>query len=111
VLVVDDDAQIRALVRAVLDGVAEVTECSDGVWALQAFEQHRPDWVLMDVRMPVVGGMTATRGILAAHPDARIVILTQHDSAALRRAAAEAGAVSYVLKDDLTLLRQLVVPL
>ena len=108
ILVVDDDPALRELVRFLMFGVAEVHECEDGADALSAYERHGPDWVLMDLSMRGVNGLAALRQILAAHPEARVVIFTQHDSPALRTTAAQAGARGYFLKDDLTELRQLV---
>ena len=107
VLVVDDDPAVRKLVRFLLGDVAEVHECEDGAEALPAYERHEPDWVLMDLSMRGVNGLAALRQILAAHPEARVAILTQHDSPTLRSAAAQAGARRYFLKDDLTQLRAL----
>ena len=108
VLVVDDDPAVRKLVLFLLADVAEVHECEDGAEALSAYEEHRPGWVLMDLNMRVVNGLVAAREIVVAHPEARVVIVTQHESPALRAAAAEAGACDYVLKDDLTELRRLI---
>jgi len=107
ILVVDDDPAVRKLVRFLLADVAEVNECEDGADALSAYERHEPDWVLMDLSMRGLNGLAALGQILAAHPEARVVILTQHDSPTLRAAAAKAGARRYFLKDDLTQLRAL----
>lgn len=108
ILIVDDSPVIRRMLRYFLADIAEqVEECVDGADALAAYEEHRPDWVLMDLSMPRLDGLTAMRGLLAAHPEARVAILTQHDSLALRTAATQAGAREYLLKDDLTQLRDL----
>jgi two-component system, NarL family, response regulator len=107
ILVVDDDPAVRKLVRFLLVDVAEVHECGDGADALSAYERYGPDWVLMDLSMSGVNGLPALRQILAAHPEARVAILTQYDSPILRVAAAQAGAHRYFLKDDLTQLRAL----
>ena len=104
-LVVDDNPAFRKLLRCFLEDLAQLHECEDGSYALAAYEEHRPDWVLMDISMPGVDGLTAMRQILAAHPEARVAILTQSDSAILRAAAARDGARRYFLKDDLTELR------
>ena len=63
----------------------------------------------MDVQMGEVNGIEATRLIISDHPGAKIVIVTDYNDAALRRAAAEAGACGYVLKEDLLGLRQLLI--
>ncbi len=104
VLIVDDSRQMRELIKMTLAGVAEVVgECADGADALGCYEANRPDWVLMDWEMRT-DGLTATRRIVKAHPEARILIVTQHDDEELREAAIEAGARGFVLKDDLLAL-------
>jgi DNA-binding NarL/FixJ family response regulator len=78
-----------------------VWECSDGRQALAAFQEYRPDIVLMDVQMPDMDGLTATKQIRDLEPSACIVMVTDHDDDDLRKAAAEAGASDYLLKQDL----------
>jgi CheY-like chemotaxis protein len=108
-LIVDDSAQMRRLLCSVLQGVAtEVAECTDGCDALAAYDTHLPDWVLMDIEMNRMDGLTATAEITSAHPEARILVVTNHDSAALRNEAARVGACGYVLKDNLLDLRRMV---
>ncbi|MGH9838430.1 MAG: response regulator [Blastocatellia bacterium] len=85
------------------------TECSDGVQALDAYRQHHPDWVLMDIKMKEMDGLAATRQIKAAFPQARIVIVTGYDDARLREAARSAGACAYVHKENLLELRQILI--
>ena len=102
VLIVEDDAHVRRVLRRILAGVtSDVVECETGTDAARVFAETRPDVVLMDIRLPGIDGLAATREIRAATPDARVVIVTNHDEAPLRRAAAEAGAAAYVLKDGL----------
>ena len=104
VLIVDDSRPMRELIKMTLAGVAEVVgECADGADAIAGYEETRPDWVLMDWEMRT-DGLTATRRIVKAHPEARILIVTQHDDEELREAAIEAGARGFVLKDDLLAL-------
>lgn len=107
-LIVDDDERIRRLIKTIVGEAASVfCECGDGAQARASYAEHQPDWVLMDLTMPEVDGLTATRQIRADHPAARIVIVTANDSAALREAAAGAGAVGYVVKENLLELREL----
>jgi DNA-binding NarL/FixJ family response regulator len=104
VLIVDDNQQARRMIKHYLHELADVVaECADGADALDFYEKNRPDWVLMDWEMRT-DGLTATRCILEAHPEARILIVTQHDDDKLRDAALEAGARGFVLKDDLLAL-------
>jgi CheY-like chemotaxis protein len=111
VLIVEDHAQMRQLIRAVIQDLAEsVTECADGAEAVAAYAAHQftcADWVLMDLDMSGVDGLEATRRLRAAFPEARIIIITQYGDAHLRAAATQAGACGYVLKEHLLSLRRM----
>ena len=108
VLIVDDNQQMRLMVKFYLrDLVDETRECADGAEALAAYTEFQPDWVLMDWEMKRVDGLTATRRIRAAYPEAQILMVTQYDDRELRAAASAAGVSGYVLKDDLLALRSL----
>ncbi len=103
VLIVDDHRLVRAGLSTLLtatDGMAVVGEAADGEQALSAVAQDVPDIVLMDVSMPVRDGIAATRDILAAHPQARIVALTSFTDEARVAEMLSAGAIGYVLKDS-----------
>jgi len=108
ILIVDDNAAVRRLIAAiVLPFAGEIRECADGADVLAAYEAQRPDLVLMDIRMKQVDGIEATKRIKAMDPAAKIVIVTDYDDSALRRAAMNAGACDYTLKDNLADLVQL----
>ncbi len=107
-LIVEDNPIVRQMMRRMAAGVAdEISECGDGIDALAQYAAEPPDWVLMDVRMPRLNGLQATRQIKAAFPAARIIIVTSFDEVGMREAAQQAGACNYVLKENLTDLRQL----
>ncbi len=107
VLIVDDNAGIRRLLRRAIREIAEtVWDCSDGAEAQASYIDHRPDLVLMDIRMPQMDGLEATRQILQFDPSARVVIVTDYDDEDLQRAAAAAGACGYSLKEDVASLPQ-----
>jgi CheY-like chemotaxis protein len=109
-LIVDDNQQMRRLIRSVVSDMAEaIAECCDGALALAAYAEQRPDWVLMDIRMHEMDGITATKGIKASYPEAHVCIVTDYDDRELRQAARDAGAEGYVVKEDLLMLRQLLV--
>jgi CheY-like chemotaxis protein len=109
VLIVEDNASVRRLLRRAIDHVAtQIWECNDGADALSFYDDHRPDVVLMDIRMPQIDGLTATRQIRRFHADAKIVIVTDCDDEELRAAATEVGACGYVLKQDLMGLASLI---
>jgi DNA-binding NarL/FixJ family response regulator len=101
VLVVDDHELVRAGLRGVLaadPAIDVVGEASDGVQAVAAVEVHHPDVVVMDLQMPGMGGIEATRRILAARPGTAVLVLTMFDDDDSVFAALRAGARGYLLK-------------
>ena len=80
-------------------GLEVVGEAANGEEAIEAYARLRPDIVLMDLRMPVMDGLTATRAILADDPNARIIVLTTYDGDEDIHRALAAGARGYLLKD------------
>ena len=92
IMIVDDNRQMRRMIVSLIDDlVEEIIECGDGSEAVPAYDEHRPDWVLMDIEMGRVDGIEATRQIRDAFPDARIVMVTHYDESELRTAASAAG--------------------
>jgi DNA-binding NarL/FixJ family response regulator len=103
VLVVDDQSMVRAGFRMLLAGeedIEVVAEASNGVEAVEKAARFDPTVVLMDIRMPELDGLEATRRILAADRDARILILTTFDLDDYVYEALRVGASGFVLKDD-----------
>jgi DNA-binding NarL/FixJ family response regulator len=102
VMVVDDQALIRDGLTTLLDataGVEPVAAAANGAEAVSLADEHRPDVILMDLRMPVLDGVDATRQIKAAHPEIEIVVLTTHADDASILSALGAGARGYLTKD------------
>ena len=99
-LVVDDHEMLRAaLVDLLVQAGFEVAgEAADGADAVALAKELAPDVVLMDLRMPVLGGLDATRLIKDARPDIQVVLLTAFESPALQQQAEEAGCFSYLVK-------------
>ncbi len=109
ILIVDDNAGMRKMIRMVIGrATRDIIECANGVEAVRLCRKHHPDWVLMDIRMKEMDGITATRKIITENPDARIIIVTNYDDADFRKEAKEAGAFAYVTKDDLSLLENII---
>ena len=107
-LIVDDHRAMRRLIGIVVNDLfSAVVECEDGADALAAYERHQPDWVLMDIEMSRMDGITATRNIMQAFPRAKIVIVSKHDDKQLQATARTAGACGYVLKENLLAVREL----
>jgi two-component system NarL family response regulator len=102
VLLVDDHALLRTGVANIINQEPDlrvVAEASNGVEAVAAFERHRPDVTLLDLRMPVMEGVEAVRQIRERDAAARVIVLTTYDTDDEIARALKAGAKAYVLKD------------
>jgi DNA-binding NarL/FixJ family response regulator len=101
VLLVDDQELVRAGLRGILReqlGFAVAGECADGTGVVAAVDETRPDIVLMDVRMPRVDGVTATRQLRSARPEIPVLALTTFDDDEALAGMLRAGAAGFVLK-------------
>ena len=106
ILIADDSLPVRRMIRRMVARTCdEVYECADGLSALSVYQRQRPDWTLMDLKMPQMDGLAVTREICALHPSARVIVVTNYDDAMLREEARAAGAFAYFAKDDLSKLR------
>jgi DNA-binding NarL/FixJ family response regulator len=101
VVIADDQELIRTGFRLILTarGIDVVGEAADGAEAVAAVRELRPDVVLMDIRMPAMDGLEATRQVLAHHPGCRVIMLTTFDLDHYVYAALAAGASGFLLKD------------
>jgi DNA-binding NarL/FixJ family response regulator len=101
VVIADDQTLLRSGFRMILSsaGIPVVAEAADGKQAVAVSAEHRPDVVLMDIRMPEMDGLEATRRILASLPEVRIIILTTFDLDQYVYTALSAGASGFLLKD------------
>ena len=101
-LIADDHLVVRMGLRSMIDtqpDMVVVAEAANGREAIELFRQHKPDVTLMDLRMPVVGGVEATVAIREEFPDARVIVLTTYDGDENIYRALRAGAMAYLLKD------------
>jgi DNA-binding NarL/FixJ family response regulator len=102
VLIADDERLVRAGFRRILDDESDiqvVAEAGDGEEAVARAAEHRPDVVLMDMRMPVVNGIAATRRIVTDESASRVLVLTTFDLDEYVYSALQAGASGFLLKD------------
>jgi two-component system response regulator DegU len=102
VLVVDDSAVFRNCLRNLLQNQTDITvvaEAENGLAAIASVEEYRPDIVLMDISMPIMGGIKATHMITSKHPQSRVIMLSMHSDDSVRTAAREAGATRFFMKD------------
>jgi len=103
IIIADDHELVRrglAMVVAEVNGWEVVAEASNGREAVEQVKIHAPDVTILDLSMPELNGLDATRQIVASHPSARVLILTAHESEQLIREVLGAGAQGYVLKSD-----------
>lgn len=106
VLAVDDHPLLREGVAAVIEGQPDmelVAEATSGLEAIEKYREHRPDVVLMDVRMPDMDGIAALGAIRAEFPQARVIVLTTYPGDVQAQRAIKAGAKGYLLKGMLRL--------
>src|SRR6266496_6433972 len=101
-VIADDHELARAGLRSMLEGdrgLAVVAEATNGAEAVALCRKHKPDLALLDVRMPDMDGLAATRIIRQVSPETRIVIVTTHENPEYLLVALKAGAAGYLLKD------------
>ena len=107
-LIVDDCEQFRRMLVSMLRSYYdEIYECTDGSDAKAAYKKYKPDWVVMDVEMKNMDGLTATRKLKSDYPDAHIVIMTQYRDPEIRREAELVGAEKFLLKDNIIELKKI----
>ena len=111
-LIADDNAMMRASISRFLSSSIPnhpvILEAADGGEAIAVYERTQPDWVLMDIAMEPIDGLAATSSIMAVHPEAKIIIVTNYDDARYRAAAKVAGVRAYVMKEHLSELPSIV---
>ncbi len=99
ILTVDDALYMRAMIRDILSSHGyEICEAEDGEVSVEAYQEHQPDLVLMDITMPGMDGISATREILAIDPAAQVVICSALGQKQMVLDAVKAGACEYIVK-------------
>jgi CheY-like chemotaxis protein len=108
-MIVDDNSAMRQMIRSVVAAPNDsVSECEDGSDVVNAFQKALPDVVLMDMQMPKVNGISATKNLKKEFPDANVIIVSNFNDQEFRDEAKEAGASSYFTKDNLIQLKQFI---
>ena len=105
ILIVDDHESVRRGISSLLSARAEWSICgeaSDGLEAVDQAKKLRPDVILMDVNMPGMDGVQATKIIRQEVPEADVILVSQNDPSVVRRQASEIGARDFIVKDDLS---------
>lgn len=101
VVLVEDQAVFRKTIRRILErepGLTVVAEAENGIAGIEAVEKHRPDVVLMDVSMPVMNGIEATKVIRSRFPGTLVIILSMHSDETITASSCEAGACYHLCK-------------
>jgi DNA-binding NarL/FixJ family response regulator len=103
VLIVDDHAFIRRGVQSILHSCPECELCGEadnGTDAIRLSDTLKPEVIIMDISMPGLNGIEATRAIHRSHPETKVILLTLHENSEVVRSAFRAGASGYLLKGD-----------
>lgn len=108
-LIADDNPEMRSLLRGICsEHFTEIKECEDGDEAIKAYEDHQPDWVLMDIKMEKMDGIKATSAIKAKYPEAKIIIVSQYNDKRIIEASIKSGAKDFVNKEDLERIEEII---
>ena len=107
IVVADDSVEMRRLIRSILPPGIEVIECEDGMAAVQAVRQHAPNWVLLDIAMAPLDGLSAAALLREIAPNTQIIFVTAHNEVRWRIAAERLRVSGYVLKDELEQITQI----
>jgi two-component system chemotaxis response regulator CheY len=101
-LIVDDESHVRTFLRLLLKevGIDTTWEAGNGAEALQLAAQNHPDLILLDLNMPVVGGIDTLKRLQQHHADVPVIVVTSQNALQTVQNAAEFGAVGYILKQS-----------
>jgi len=105
ILIVEDNYKIRQMIKSILQRnikqIKEICECDSGEEAVNQYDSFLPDWVLMDIKLNKMNGLTAAELITKKDPQTKIIIVTQYSESVYKNKAKKIGVRAYVLKDNL----------
>lgn len=107
IMIVDDNKKIREVIKKIIHA-EEFIEFADAESAVIAYKLEKPDWILLDIKLPGIDGIEAARLIRSSYPDAHIVMVTDYADERHRKAAAEAGVDEFVSKENLIEMRRII---
>ncbi len=104
-MIVDDSSKMRQMIKSILqrniNQEIEFFECDSGEEAVEQYDIFSPDWVLMDIKLDKMNGLTAAEIITKKNPQTKIIVVTQYNEAVYKNNAKKVGVRAYVLKDNL----------
>jgi len=102
-MIVDDSLAMRKIIQDLCDPYFEqIQECSNGFDAVELYKKFKPDYVVMDIKMPGMNGIEALKKIIADYPQAKTIIITQYRDKTIEKESINAGAIQFLLKDNLS---------
>jgi len=105
ILIADDNDKMRALIKGMLfeniRSVNTIYECKNGKQAIDGYFKYKPDWILLDIKMNSMDGLTTAEKIKKKDANAKIIIITNYDEASYRNRAKNISVFAYVLKENL----------
>lgn len=105
ILLVEDNAKMRSFIKKIIQQhiktIQKIHECDNGEDAVKLYFEYHPDFVLMDIQLKNIDGLTATKMIRRTDPAAKVLIVTQYDDPEYRKIAEDMGVIDYVLKENL----------
>lgn len=108
-LIADDNTDMRKMLKSICVNVFNnILECDDGDSAVRIYREEKPDWVLMDIKMKRMDGISATMEIKSNHPEAKIIIVSQYNDDIVIAEAMKTGAAGFVNKEDLSKIIEII---
>ena len=109
ILIVDDNKNMREMIKSIIKANEVVFyEADNGLDAIRIYNEKKPDWVTMDIRMDGMDGIEASEKIMSTSSDAKIIMVTDYGDNYLRKKAKEAGSIGYLLKENLLELKNII---